>query len=79
MKLISFIIEVVGWLQIALAPTLLAGLIAFCIYLNWNTNAGLTASICIVVIGFITGAAWATRVWVKYGTSAWLSGKAEKS
>lgn len=79
MKLIRVLIEIIGWVQIALAPTLVSVLIAFCIYLKWNTHDGMVTAMGIVAVGFIAGAAWATRIWIKYGTSAWLSGKTEKS
>ena len=73
MKLIEIILEIIGWLQITLGVTLAAGLVALLIYLKWDNEIGKTVSIIVLSIGFITGAIWATRIWKKYGTIAWLS------
>ena len=73
MKLIEIILEIIGWLQITLGVTLAAGLVALVIYLAWNTQSGKKASIILLAIGFFIGAFWATRIWKKHGTVAWLS------
>lgn len=73
MKLFEIILEIIGWLQIVLGVTLLAGLIAFATYLKWNNETGKIVAIIIVATGFISGAIWATRIWKKHGTIAWLS------
>ena len=73
MKLIEIILEIIGWLQIAIGVTLLAGLIAFVTYLKWSNETGKIVAIIIISIGFILGAFWATRIWKKHGTIAWLS------
>lgn len=73
MKLIKIIPEIIGWLQIAIGVTLLAGLIAFLTYLKWSNETGKIVAIIITSIGFIFGVIWATRIWKKYGTVAWLS------
>jgi hypothetical protein len=73
MKLIEIILEIIGWLQIAIGVTLIAGLIALVTYLIWSNKTGIIVAIIIVSIGFILGAIGATRIWKKYGTIAWLS------
>ena len=73
MKLIEIILEIIGWLQIAIGVTLLAGLVAFVTYLKWGNETGKIVAIFIVSIGFVLGAIWATRIWKKHGTIAWLS------
>lgn len=73
MKFFEIILDIIGWLQIAFGVTLLAGLIAFVTYLKWSTETGKIVAIIIISIGFILGAIWATRIWKKYGTIAWLS------
>lgn len=73
MKLFEILLEIFGWIQIVLGVTLAAGLIAFFIYLKWNNGTGKSVAIIIVSIGFILGAVWATRIWIKHGTIAWLS------
>ncbi len=74
MKILQLIPEIIGWLQIAFSPTLIAAIIGFAVYLKWSNSNGQTAAVIIVVAGFTTGAVWATRIWRKYGTTAWLSG-----
>jgi hypothetical protein len=73
MKLIEIILETIGWLQITLGVTFASGLVAFLIYLKWDNESGKTVSIILLLLGFIIGAIWATRIWKKYGTNAWLS------
>ena len=73
MRLIEIVLEIMGWLQIAIGVTLVAGLIAFVTYLKWSNETGKFVAIIIVSIGFILGAIWATRIWRKHGTVAWLS------
>jgi hypothetical protein len=79
MKLIEIILETIGWLQITLGVTLASGLVAFLIYLKWDNESGKTVSIILLLLGFIIGAIWATRIWKKYGTNAWLSRIKKKS
>lgn len=73
MKPVEIILEIIGWLEIVLGVTLTAGIIAFVIYLKWSNGSGKVVAIIIVSIGFIIGVFWATRIWKKYGTIAWLS------
>jgi|LakMenE01Jun11ns_1017448.scaffolds.fasta_scaffold9472242_1 hypothetical protein len=73
MKLIEIILEFIGWLQITIGVTMLAGLIALVTYLKWSNEKGKIAALTIISIGFILGAIWATRIWKKHGTIAWLS------
>ena len=73
MKLFEILLEIFGWFQIVLGVTLAAGLIAFLIYLKWSNWTGECVAIIVVSIGFILGAVWATRIWLKHGTIAWLS------
>ena len=40
---------------------------------KWDNETGKIVAIIIVSIGFIIGAVWATRIWIRYGTIAWLS------
>jgi len=73
MKFFSTILEIIGWLQIALGVTLGAGFIAAVIYIKWSNDTGKIISIIILSIGFLVGAIWATRISIKHGTIAWLS------
>jgi ABC-type multidrug transport system permease subunit len=74
MKLIEIILEIIGWFQIVSGVTLCAGLIAGVIYIKWSSNTGKVISIITLSIGFLAGVIWATRIWKKHGTVAWLSG-----
>jgi len=74
MKLFEIILEIFGWLQIVAGVILAAGLLAFATYLVWSNGTGKIAGIIIISIGFIAGAIWATFIWKKHGTIAWLSG-----
>jgi glucose uptake protein GlcU len=69
-KAIKILIEIVGWLAIAVGTTLGAGLISFAIYSKWGNE---TIALAILIVGFIIGAIWATRISIKYGTMEWLS------
>ena len=73
MKLFEIILDVLGWLQIVTGVTLAAGLIGFAIYLKWTNETGKSVAIVIVIIGFVAGTIWATQIWKKHGTIAWLS------
>jgi hypothetical protein len=73
MKISEIILEIIGWLQIVFATTIIAALIALPIYLKWSTRTGFVAAVSLVVIGFVAGSVWATIIWRKHGTVAWLS------
>lgn len=73
MKFFEILLEIFGWLQIVVGVTLGAGLIALVTYLKWDNETGKIVAIVIVSIGFILGAVWATRIWMKHGTINWLS------
>ena len=74
MKLFEFILELFGWLQIVAGVTLAAGLFALATCLIWSNGTGKIAGIMIISIGFITGAIWASFIWIRHVTIAWLSG-----
>lgn len=73
MKFFEILLEFFGWLQIVVGVTLGAGLFAILTYLEWSNETGKIIAIVVVSIGFILGAVWATRIWIKHGTIAWLS------
>jgi hypothetical protein len=70
-KVIKIVIEIIGWLAIAGGTTLAFGIISFLVDSKWENQA---IAIRILVIGFVVGAIWATRISIKYGTMEWLSG-----
>lgn len=71
MKLVELLLEIIGWLTITLGTAAAAGLIAFLIYYLWP--AQIIIPVMLLVVGLIVGAMWATNIWIKYGTVAWLS------
>lgn len=73
MKIIKFILEIIGWVAIALSPTLAAGLIGLVVYVKFDNPTGAIIAILLVSLGFIFGAIWATIIWIKHGTIDWLS------
>jgi hypothetical protein len=74
MKLFEIILEIFGWLQIVVGVTLAAGLFALATYFIWTNGTGKITAMIIISTGFISGAIWATLIWKKHGTIAWLSG-----
>lgn len=70
-KAIKILIEIIGWLAIAGGPTLAFGGISLLVYSKWENEI---VALSILIVGFIIGAIWATRISVKYGTMEWLSG-----
>lgn len=75
-KLVEALIETLGWLFIAGGTTLGAGLISFLIYYQWQNE---TIAIAVLIIGFVIGSLWATKISIKYGTMEWLSGSRQTS
>jgi len=74
-KVIHILLEIIGWLQIAVGVTLAASLIAWLVFLKKNDATGKIIAISIIITGFIAGVILATHIWRKYGTIAWLSGR----
>jgi hypothetical protein len=70
-KAIKILIEIAGWITIAGGTTFAFGGISLLIYSKWENEI---LALVILVIGFIIGAIWATRISIKYGTIEWLSG-----
>lgn len=73
MKVIKVLLDIIGWLWICLGTTLIAALVGFVIYLKWQNVSAKTIALTLIALGFISGAIWATRIWIKYGTIDWLS------
>ena len=70
-KAIKILIEIIGWLAIAGGTTLAFGGISLLVYSKWENEI---VALSILIVGFIIGAIWATRISIKYGTMEWLSG-----
>ena len=70
-KAIQILIEIIGWITIAGGTTLAFGAISFIVYQKWENQI---VAFSILIVGFVIGAIWATRISMKYGTMEWLSG-----
>ncbi|MES2560039.1 MAG: hypothetical protein V4590_09885 [Bacteroidota bacterium] len=73
MRIIAFLIEIIGWIKIVASPLIIDSFIGGLIYLKWNNDAGLAAGIIVAGIGLLGGITWATTVWYKHGTMNYLS------
>lgn len=72
MRIVEFLLNLLGWLQIVIATTLTGFIIAAIIY-YFNNGVGWLPVIILTAITFLIGVVWATKIWVKYGTVEWLS------
>jgi hypothetical protein len=73
MKLIEFLLEIFGWLQITVGCFLGAALFGGALCQAFPSHERFDAFIVTSSIGMIFGAIWATHIWRKYGTVEWLS------
>lgn len=65
--------EIIGWIRIALSPTLLGIVIGWGIFYNFPDNTGMIIGILIALIGLIAGILWATKKLKTTGTIHFLS------
>jgi hypothetical protein len=70
-KAIKILIEIIGWITFAGGTTLAFGGISFLVYSKWENEI---ATLAVLVVGFVIGAIWATRISMRHGTMEWLSG-----
>jgi hypothetical protein len=64
-KALKILIEIIGWITIVGGTTLAFGGISFLVYSRWGNEI---VALTILIVGFIIGAIWATRISIKYGT-----------
>lgn len=72
-KVIAFIIELIGWIQIVLSPLLIGLAIGAIIYFNKKDTVGLILGIVVASLGLVIGIIFATKIWKKKGTISFLS------
>jgi hypothetical protein len=72
-KVFEFIIEVIGWIRIAISPTLIGVIFGLLIYNYFPNLYGLIAGGFIIIVGLIIGIAWATNKFKTTGTMHFLS------
>ncbi|MES2779523.1 MAG: hypothetical protein V4651_06445 [Bacteroidota bacterium] len=73
MRIIAFLIEVIGWLKIVASPLVVGSFIGGMIYYIWRNETGLVSGVLIALTGLNTGIIWATNIWRKHGTMNFLS------
>jgi hypothetical protein len=67
------LMEIVGWLQIAVSPTIVGIVLAFFLYYFIPNIVGLALAIVVAVAGLVTGIVWATKKWRQKQTIAFMS------
>jgi hypothetical protein len=72
-KLYESIIEIVGWIKIALSPTLIGAGLGWIVYYNIPTTTGIIIAALLLLSGIVVGSVWATRVWNRQGTNSFLA------
>ena len=72
-KIFERVIEIVGWLQIVLSPTLIGIGIGLAICFNYQNLLGIIVGILFAISGLIIGIIWATKVYKTTGTMSFLS------
>ncbi|TRW89353.1 hypothetical protein [Flavobacterium sp. GT3R68] len=72
-KIFEKITELIGWLQIAISPTLLGFGIGCIVYYNFQNSIGFIIGIVISIIGLVCGIVLATTKFKTTGTVHFLS------
>lgn len=72
-RVLEFITEAIGWLQIVASPLLIGLGIGALVYFSHPSEVRMMAGISVAALGLVIGIVWATRVWKKYGTMRFLS------
>lgn len=71
-KLFEQISEVIGWIGIAISPTLMGGIIGYFVYNSNPTLFRLILAILIALIGLVVGIIWATKVYKSKNGTVWF-------
>ena len=72
-KIFELVTEIIGWIQIALSPTLFGLIIGFIVYYNFENIYGLLIAIIIALLGLIFGVILANKKFKTSGTIHFLS------
>lgn len=73
LRVLKYIFEIIGWLQIVASPLLLGMGIAAFIYIPNPTTENTIAAVSIAACGLFIGIHWANRTWKNKGTVQFLS------
>lgn len=72
-KTIELITESIGWVKIALSPTIIGAVVGAIVYFSKQNTTTLVLGIIISVLGLIIGIVWANKHWKRKGTVAFIS------
>ena len=72
-KILTFILELIGWLQIMFFPSLLGLILGATVYYYKHDFIGLILGIGILIAGLVAGILLANRIQKKQGTINFLS------
>jgi hypothetical protein len=72
-KIFEIITEIMGWIRIALSPTLIGIVFGLILYDYFQNLAGIIAGCFIAFIGILIGINWATNKFKTTGTIHFLS------
>ncbi len=72
-KIFELLLEIIGWLQIAISPFLISLGIAAYIYFSNPNQSNLIIAISIGILGLTIGVVWATKIWITKGTFWFVS------
>jgi hypothetical protein len=72
MRIVEFLLNLLGWLQITISASLIGFVIGLAVY-YFDNITGLWVGTILTSICFVIGAVCATKIWKKHGTVDWLS------
>lgn len=72
MRIVDFLLNLLGWFQIVIGITAVGFIVGAIVY-YFNNSGGIVAGIILMSIGFVTGVIWATKIWIRTVTVDWLS------
>jgi hypothetical protein len=72
-RFLEILFEIIGWIRIVISPVVIGGVTGYVIYYNNPDAVGIALGIGVASLGLLIGVIWATKVWRKHGTMAFLS------
>ena len=73
LSLFDYVMESIGWIQIAASPLLFGIIVGGILYLLIGNTIGLIIGILVAAIGLIIGILLANKIWKKKGTINFMS------
>lgn len=74
MKFFELLTEIIGWVKIALSPTLIGLIIGAIIYGSQQNTLGIVLGAMVCILGLMVGIIWATKIFrSKNGTIHFIS------